>query len=291
VARSPRSLQQQAQHERLLALGTVEHYRDTALYDFEYEDRNEDLDWYRALAAARRPTGPILELGAGTGRITCPLAHDGHTLLALDALEPMLEALQRRTAAEDLGDRITPMQGDMRTLALAEASVGMVIAPFNALMHLYTWQDLLACFGEVARVLTPGGTFAFDVEFPDLEWLTWDPQKRHAITPFTHPRTGDRLIYSTNHRYDPRTQICHIRIFYDDAPPPGERFVPPPTPRQMVHLAHRQIFPEELRLLVATAGLELESHTGDFEGISLGPSVQSQVLVCTKGSRGGNTLA
>lgn len=270
------------QHERLLRRGTVEHYRDTELYDFEYEEREDDRQWYRKLARERAPTGPILELGAGTGRITCPLAQDGHTLVALDHMKSMLAALRRRARRDGVEDAITPIEADMRALPLGDASMSMVIAPFNALMHLYTWADLLACFREVARVLVPGGTFAFDVELPDLEWLTWDPEERHAITPFTHPRTGERLIYSTNHSYDPGSQVCHVRIYYDDAPPPGRRFVPPEKPRKLVHLAHRQVFPEEARLLVSAAGLRLHSHTGDFEDVSLGPSVQSQVIVCTK---------
>ncbi len=274
------------EHDRLLRLGTVEHYRDTELYDFEYGEREEDVAWYRALAQRLAPTAPILELGAGTGRITCPLAKDGHTLWALDSMPSMLTALRERVADQGLSDSITPIEADMRSLPVPPESVGLVIAPFNALMHLYTWTDLLACFREAQRVLVPGGTFAFDVEFPDLEWLTWDPEERHAVTPFVHPRTGERLIYSTNHTYDPSSQVCHVRIYYDDAPAPGRRFSPPNKPRALVHLAHRQIFPEEARLLVSTAGFTLVSHTGDFEDVSLGPSVQSQVIVCTKPEEG-----
>jgi hypothetical protein len=90
------------------------------------------------------------------------------------------------------------------------------------------------------------------------------------------------MVYSTNHRYDPESQVCHVRIYYDDAPPPGRRFVAPPQPRKLVHLAHRQIFPEELRMLVTMAGLLIESHTGDFEGVALGPGVQSQVVIASK---------
>lgn len=287
VARRPKRHPRDVLHEKLLRRGTVEHYRDTELYDFEYEDRDKDVAWYRKLAEDRAPAEPILELGAGTGRITCPLANDGHTLLALDLHKAMLAALRKRVRRDELSSSITVIEADMRSLPLPDASVGMAIAPFNALMHLYTWPDLLGCFREVARVLVPGGTFAFDVEMPDLEWLTWDPSERHAVTPFTHPRTQEKLIYSTNHTYDPGSQVCHVRIFYDDAPPPGQRFVPPPVPRKLVHLAHRQVFPEEARLLVDTAGLTLVSHTGDFEGVSLGPSVQSQVIVCTKPSSSG----
>lgn len=282
MARADPRAKRQAEQERLLRRGTDDHYRDTELYDFEYGDRDYDVDWYCGLADERAPATAILELGAGSGRITCPLVEAGHRVIALDRMGPMLDALRTRIAERSWTDQVQPIEADMRTLPLPDGSVELVIAPFNTLMHLYTWKDLRACFREVARVLTPGGAFAFDVELPDLEWLTWDPDKRHAVTPFVHPSTGQRLIYSTNHRYDPQTQVCHIRIFYDDAPPKGRRFVAPPRPRTLVHLAHRQIFPEEVRLLVDTAGLQLLEHTGDFDGISLGPAVQSQVVVCTK---------
>jgi hypothetical protein len=171
---------------------------------------------------------------------------------------------------------------------MPDKSAAMVIAPFNALMHLYTWQDLLTCFEDVERVLQPRGVFAFDVQLPDLDWLMWDPDERHVITPFVHPGTAERLIYSTNHRYDPETQICHIKIYYDDAPPRGHKFKPTRTSgeaRKVVHLAHRQIFPEELRMLVATAGLQLQTLTSDFRDEPLGETTESQVAVCTKPSR------
>jgi ubiquinone/menaquinone biosynthesis C-methylase UbiE len=268
--------------DELLVRGTTDHYEDAALYDHEYSDRGEDLRWYRRIARSRSEGGPILELGAGTGRISLPLAQDGHRVLALDRMPAMLDRLRERASAQPFGHRITTMEGDMRQLPCEDASIPLVFAPFNTLMHLYTWQDILACFRDVARVLRPGGTFAFDVELPDLEWLRWDPKARHAVTRFVHPVTRERLVYSTNHTYDDATQICHVRIYYDDAPPAGRRFEPPSKPRKLVHLAHREIFPEEVRMFVALAGLELESHTGDFVDRTLGRGVQSQVVVCTR---------
>jgi SAM-dependent methyltransferase len=285
----PRGAEARARElQRLLDAGTRDHYEDAALYDFEYSDRVEDIRHYRGLARELGDTLDILELGAGTGRITVPLARDGHRIVALDLCRPMLDrleaALERapNTGHTSLREHVTSLQGDMREIPEGDARFDLVIAPFNALMHLYTWQDLLACFREAARVLRPGGTFAFDVQIPDLEWLRWDPEVRHAVTRFVHPVTREKLVYSTNHRYDAETQICHIRIYYDDAPPSGRKFVPPAVARRVVHLAHRQIFPEEVRHLVAHAGLELVALTGDFRGRPLGDAEDSQVAVCVK---------
>ncbi len=272
-----------------LRRGTEDHYEDAFLYDFEYADQRADIDWYVDYAtnffAARRPSsktrGELLELGAGTGRISIPLARAGHRVLALDRMPSMLARLdtKRRACEPPLPeDAIAPVEADMGALPFEDGGLALVIAPFNALMHLYTWRDLLACFREVRRVLRPGGHFAFDVLMPDIEWLTWDPKVRHGVTPFKHPETGRSMCYSTNHSYDPETQICHIRIYYDL----GSRPRPRSEPHKLVHLAHRQIWPEELRALIDAAGLELLSHDGDFLGLRLSAEVESQVLVCRR---------
>ncbi|MGH1341379.1 MAG: class I SAM-dependent methyltransferase [Nannocystales bacterium] len=280
-----RAEKRQAALERLLKRGTTDHYIDAALYDFEYGERTDDIRWYRKLAREHLGEGGhIAELGAGTGRITCPLARDGHQLEAVDLMPSMLQGLRARMDEADLADRVSVHEADMRDLPLQDSSVELVIAPFNALMHLYTWRDLLTCFEEAFRVLAPSGKFAFDVQLPDIEWLLWDPDERHAATRFTHPETGEVEIYSTNHRYDHATQICHICLYYDEPPPKGRRFQPPPKPKRLVRLAHRQIYPEEIRALAGVAGFEVTRHEGDFRGRALDAASESQTVVCTKPS-------
>lgn len=269
--------------EELLRSGTSDHYEDAELYDFEYRDHRHDVTWYRGVARKLGASVKVLELGAGTGRITIPLAVDGHQVTALDRMPSMLSRLQDKLAEQPaITAKVEAVLGDICGMPLETDRFDLVIAPFNVLMHLYRWQDLLACFREVRRVLRPGGTFALDVLLPDLQWLTWDPDERHSVTYFTHPRTGASMVYSTNHTYDPDTQVCHVRIYYDDAPRRPRAFKPPPEPKQIVHLAHRQIFPEELRMLIATAGLELESLTGNFRAGRLGPGVDAQCVVARK---------
>ncbi len=269
----------------LLERGTDDHYLDPVLYDFEYIEQQDDVDWYRALADDHAQGRSILELGAGSGRICIPIASAGHKVLALDRMPAMLDHLEAklallRQAGEQIDGDIETLVADMTDIPLPDAQVGMVIAPFNCLMHLYTWRELLACFREAYRVLEPGGLFAFDVLLPDLEWLRWDPDERHAITSFQHPRTGRKMIYSTNHEYDDQTQVCHIRIYYDNAV--GGRLRPRTAPEHTVHLAHRQIFPEEARMLLSWAGFELESHTGDFLDLALTREIEIQVVVARK---------
>jgi ubiquinone/menaquinone biosynthesis C-methylase UbiE len=269
---------------RLQRLGTDDHYVDAALYDFEYEDQQADIEWYEAVAEERAGDRAIVEMGIGTGRIAIPLARAGHRVIGIDRKVEMLDRLEEKLAEEDedVVERFELVEGDITELPVRNASADLVIAPFNVLQHLYTWEELLTCFKEAHRALRPGGTFAFDVLLPDLEWLTWDPDKRHSTTRFVHPTTGERMVYTTNHTYDFETQVCHIRIFYDRAPRRGGRFRPPAKPLKLVHLAHRQIFPEEIRSLLAHAGFRLESLTGDFLDLTLNKDVESQVVVAVK---------
>lgn len=262
---------------QLIDAGAREHYADAALYDFEYRRRRADVTFYRELARTRLGTGGkrrILELGAGSGRVTIPLARDGHRVVALDQAPAMLAKLRQRVAAlpEAARDRVEVVQGDLCTFELA-GTFDLAIACFNVFEHLYTRGEVDACLRRVAAHLAPGGALAFDVQLPDLGWLIRDPSKRWAKTRFTDPSSGRKVMYSTNHDYDPVSQIALIRIYYDpiDGPPGSGR---------VVQLSQRKFFPAELEALVAHAGMVVVERYGDFSGGPLGPTSESQILVC-----------
>lgn len=260
-------------HLAAVDLGAEEHYADAELYDYEYRRRRADVRWYADLA--RRVLGDggrILELGAGSGRVTVPLARDGHQVVALDQSRPMLAALEARRARlpPTVRDRIEVRTGDLRSFALGRR-FGLVIAAFNVLEHLYTRVELDACLRAVRRHLAPGGVFAFDVQLPDPAWLARDPSRRWSRTRFTHPRTGEKVWYSTSHDYDPVSQIAMIRLYYT---PDGG------GDEEVVLLSQRKYFPAELEALIAFSGLRVVEQYGDFLGAPLGPDAESQVLVC-----------
>ena len=224
--------------------------------------------------------GHILELGCGTGRLTLPLARDGHHVTAVDASPAMLARLRARLARAPaaVSGRVHAVAGDLRDFTVpARPRFPLALAAFNVLEHLYTRVELAACLGALRRHLAPGGAFAFDVQLPDLAWLLRDPSRRWARTRFTHPRTGERLLYSTNHDYDPISQIALIRIYYDPVDGDG--------PGRVVQLSQRKYFPAELEALLAAGGFVTEERWGDFDGQPLGPAAESQVVL-TRASTG-----
>ncbi len=275
----PRARSAPDYEEDLVDAGSREHYADAALYDYEYRRRRVDVTFYRAIAK-RRLAGPsrILELGAGSGRVSIPLARDGHHVTAIDQSAAMLGKLRAR--ADSLGAatraRIEPVAADLRTFRVP-GKFPLIIAAFNVLEHLYTRVELAACLRRVVEQLEPGGAFVFDVQLPDLAWLTRDPMRRWAKTRFTDPTTGRAMFYSTNHDYDPVSQIVLIRLYYDPVDPqaPGAR-----AATRIIKLSQRKFFPAELEALIAHAGLRLVARHGDFSFGPLEPTSESQVLVC-----------
>lgn len=260
--------------------GSREHYADAELYDYEYRRRRDDVHFYQRIAGellARQtagPTGRILELACGSGRITAGLLRAGHEVIGSDISMPML----RKAAARIHGlGRAARARGalvcaDMRTFSLG-ARFPLAIMAFNSFEHLYTRVEVSACLDRVRDHLLPGGRLVFDIQNPDLQWLVRDPRKRWARTRFTHPRTGQRMVYSTNHDYDPVSQIVLIRLYYETELPHGSE-------TRMVTLSQRKFFPAELEALLAANGFVMEARYGDFEGNPLEGHSPNQVIVC-----------
>ncbi len=261
-----------------LDAATREHYDNAVLYDYEYRRRRADVNFYRGVARQFARGGPVLDLACGSGRVTLPLARDGHATIGSDLSLPML--VRARERAAKLGraarERLDFVQQDMRMFALRE-QFPLITMAFNAFEHLYTRTDVAACLRCVRAHLTDDGLFAFDVQNPDLRWLSRDPRKRWARTRFKHPTTGVRVEYTTNHDYDPISQIAFIRFYYQtvDEAPANRR-------TSVVRLAQRKFFPAELEALMHANGFSVETRYGGFAGEPLHGDGESQVLLCRK---------
>jgi SAM-dependent methyltransferase len=260
-----------------LARGSSEHYADPGYYEYTYRSRREDVAFYRRLA--RQHGGPVLEVGGGSGRVALPLVQDGHEVIVLDASAAMLARGQERAEAEldaAARKRIRFVHGDMRDFALGR-KFPLVIAPFNVLLHLYEPDDFARCFRAVGRHLTPEGRFVFDVRVPIPSELARNPDRRYKGRPFRHPTLGYRVNYDEAFRYDPIKQVQHVTMRFH----PGEG-APRGAKTVEVLLTQRQIFPNELRALLALGGLALAGRRGDFDGAPLTAEDTLEIVTARK---------
>jgi len=91
----------------------------------------------------------VLDVGAGTGRLSLRLAKEGGQVTALDASPEMLLILSQKNK------NIETVVGDAESLSFADSSFDVVVASF-LIVHL---KNLDSFFNEVYRVLKDGGIF------------------------------------------------------------------------------------------------------------------------------------
>ncbi|MFT5354350.1 MAG: SAM-dependent methyltransferase [Polyangiales bacterium] len=253
--------------------GTVAHYIDAEYYDQAYRRRSHDKAYYADCAAGR-----ILELGAGTGRITLAVGDalsrqdgDAH-IVGIESMGTMRERAEMRLGKQPkrVQQRVTFADGDFRTLDLGE-TFDQVIAPFNSLMHLYTAEEFEATLDVVRKHLKPNGLFRFDVLLPDPAALDRDPSRIYKGNKVKLPATGLRYHYGERFSYDAATQVQIIEMLFTGVDDEYDVHIVP--------LAHRQFFPAELRALLRHGGFEVLTHEGDFDGEPLDANAESQLIV------------
>lgn len=150
--------------------------------------------------AALSPSA-LLEIAAGTGAVTRAVAAAlprGIRYVATDLNEPMLAIAAQRQADDD---RITWRQADGMALPFGDAEFDVVCCQFGAMF----FPERVRAYGEVKRVLKPGGTFVFNV---------WDRIEDNALTheasmalDTMFPDDPPRFMIRTPHGYYDRDVI------------------------------------------------------------------------------------
>ncbi len=114
----------------------------------------------------------VLEIGAGAAQCSAWLAARGAHTVATDLSGGMLRAGARADGCPTL------VQADARRLPFARASFDVVFTSYGALPFV---PDAAAVHREVARVLRPGGRWAFSVTHP-VRWAFPDDPGAGGLT-------------------------------------------------------------------------------------------------------------
>ncbi|MCM3883387.1 daptide-type RiPP biosynthesis methyltransferase [Frankia sp. R82] len=125
-------------------------------HDLAGSDTSEIREMLRVV---RAHPGPVLELAAGSGRLTLPLLALGREVTALELKESMLDLLRARLAAAPRGtrERCRPVQGDMSAFALGRRFAVVVLG--TASVSLLDEEGRAGLYACVRSHLAPGGRF------------------------------------------------------------------------------------------------------------------------------------
>jgi SAM-dependent methyltransferase len=128
---------------------------DVIWHDVECGAYEADLGLWRELARAER--GPVLDVGAGTGRVALRLAHAGHDVTALDRDPALLAVLAERASAGGL--HVETVVADAAAFELPRR-YALIAVPMQTLQLLPGPAERAGFYAAAARALAPGGLVA-----------------------------------------------------------------------------------------------------------------------------------
>ena len=266
-------------HDRVfgLRLDHPEFDAMAAWYDFDYEGRMRvDLPFW--LRCAREGGGPVLELGAGTGRVSAFLAKAGFDVVGVELSSAMIaRAEARRARLRAVGHRLRFVEGDMSRLRV-RGRFGTILVPFRAFNHLYTIERQLAALQGIRQRLAPGGLVVIDLWNPDLPDLAAKSERVQVSYERFDARSGLRVVQRFRVRADLVEQMGYLDYWWDQYR--GSRRVR----RDHAPMRWRWFHRFEFEHLLARAGLAVERLYGDYRGTPLGPRSEDLIFVARRSS-------
>lgn len=218
------------------------------LYD-EYCLYTHDIPFFQRLL--RGSPGPVLELMAGTGRVSLPLASLGLDLTCLDSSLPMLSVLRQKLGSPRC------VAGSVTRVPFAARRFQDAILPFNGLSELATTGERAALFHEVHRVLRPGGRFVCTGHNPTVrlravcdEWQVLGVVPRSA---------GGSLRLSLRGAWQPATGLVVGQQRIESLAPDGAT-----TADLLLNLRFSLPGLEEVIAMAEAAGFRLKARYGDY---------------------------
>ncbi|HWE60827.1 MAG TPA: class I SAM-dependent methyltransferase, partial [Chloroflexota bacterium] len=235
-----------------------------------------DLPFWLALARREAPRR-VLEIGAGTGRLTIPLAREGarsgFRVTGVEAEAPMLRRAQERRAAEPdaVREALQLVAGDVRSLDLAE-QFDLALLPYGVAHHLLEIEDQVAAWRAVRRHLRRDGLLCVDLNMPEPTLLACavDGSAR-SVDMDVDDHQGHHLRRSVASRYSLSRQLLMHAYRYESDQPGGERHC------YRSDFAMHVFFPREVQLLCLLTGYRVEQLNGSYEGEPFGD--RSRLLI------------
>jgi len=244
-------------------------FSDPVLYHLHHLHETEDVKFW--LTLADQSSGPILELGCGTGRLLAPLTERGYQVIGLD-LDFSALAYLRNSVDDELLDQIRIFQSGMDSFHLNE-NFSMIFLACNTLSTL-DMETRKLTYKRIVKHLGPGGVFAASI--PNPVYLNELPTQGDLELEdmLTHPATGNPIQVISGWE---RTNTSVIfRWYYDQLFPDGR--VLRDTVETRHHLTSLDEYIAELRL----EKLNLIQVFGNYEHSNYGEESPYSILITEK---------
>jgi SAM-dependent methyltransferase len=143
-----------------------------------------------------------IDLGAGCGFQSIPLARLGFAVTAIDVDRKLLDELRAHAGAAD----VTIVRGDLMSFdEHVREPVELVICMVDTLLHLPAKHDVLALLAKVYAALEPSGKLI--VSFRDLS------PEAAELDRFIPVRADDTTVLTCFLEYEPETVKVHDLVY------------------------------------------------------------------------------
>lgn len=199
-------------------------------------------------------SGPVLELGIGTGRVALPLVARGIEVHGIDGAPAMVAQLRTKPG----GEAIPVTIGDFSEVR-AQGSFALVFAVAATFFELQSQDAQVRCFQNAARHLRPGGLFALDALVPNVG------SENHDMRVI--PSGDDRMMVRFRQFDTTEQRYSSYYLIVENGT------------AQHLRVAFRYAWPSELDLMARLAGMRLRERTGTWDGEPFTASSRTHVSV------------
>jgi SAM-dependent methyltransferase len=220
-------------------------------------------DFYLDLALDIGAT-TVIDLGCGTGIITCALARAGYRVTGVEPSPAMLAVARSRPGAE----RVRWVEGDASHLGSPGAD--LVIMSGHVVQFILTddsWHEVLLA---LQRALRPGGYLGFESRNPGArEWEHWTRQASRFVD---DPLAGRIECWTEHHgvEHDVVSFTSHRQL--------------QSTGEDLVSAGRLRFRPvEDLATSLAKTGFELERLYGDWDRRPADSTARELIVVARSG--------
>lgn len=245
------------------------------LYTGEFYDRYHegklyylvpnDLNFW--IEIAKKYGDPILELAAGTGRISIPLAEKGLKVTGLEISQSMIERARQKS------NRVEWLKADIRDFKL-QKKFKLIIFPYLTINTLLKVEDIESMLDCVKNHLEPNGRLVFDLIAPTPKFLLdlfLGSDRRMLDCIFSSPDGQGNIVSTMIREYESAEQTIAHKLFYN---------IPGKAEEATEDLKARLYFPQEIDTLLKYNGFSIEHKFGDYDQSSFGSESPYQIIIC-----------
>ena len=185
----------------------MDYERVARFYD-SYVQTDTDVPFF--LRQAKRAAGAVLDLTAGTGRVSIPLLLAGIDLTCVDGSPAMLDILRGKLRTEELSAEV--IQADLCELSL-DRQFDLIFIPFHSFAEITETAGQHQALLRIHDHLSDDGRFICTLHNPPVR-LQSVTGRRRELGSFPLP-DGNMLALSSVENYDPVFKSVSGSQFYD----------------------------------------------------------------------------